>query len=82
MAGGKVVPISRNSLGTLGEYEALYAFCVVCGRDRELDRPALLKRHGDLPLRTLRRRLRCSACGTRDAEIRRVFRLPGSRPTR
>jgi hypothetical protein len=47
----KVVPIARNSLGTLGEREVLYAYCRRCKRDRPLNVPALLKRYGDLHLR-------------------------------
>lgn len=39
--GGKVVPIARNSLGTLGEREVLYAYCRRCKRDRPLNVPAL-----------------------------------------
>jgi hypothetical protein len=58
--GGKVVPIARNSLGTLGELEVLYAYCRRCKRDRPLNVPALLTRYGDLHLRRLRARLRCS----------------------
>ena len=74
---GNVVPIARNSLGTLGEAEALYAYCRVCKRSERLDAAALLGRHGDLPLRALRRRLRCTACGRSDAEVVRATRSPG-----
>jgi hypothetical protein len=75
--GRKVVPIARNSLGTLGELEVLYAFCRRCKRDRKLDVPALFRRYGDLHLRRLRARLRCSTCGAREAEIIRATTLPG-----
>ncbi len=74
---GNVVPIARNSLGTLGESEALHAYCRVCKRSERLDAPALIGRHGDLPLRALRRRLRCTVCGERDAEVVRSTRSPG-----
>jgi hypothetical protein len=74
--GGKVVPIARNSLGTLGELEVLYAYCRRCKRDRPLNGPALIKRYGDLHLRRLRARLRCTACGAREAEIIRAMTLP------
>jgi hypothetical protein len=74
--GRKVVPIARNSLGTLGELEVLYAYCRRCKRDRPLNVPALLKRYGDLHLRRLRARLRCTACGAREAEIIRATTLP------
>jgi hypothetical protein len=74
--GRKVVPIARNSLGTLGELEVLYAYCRRCKRDRPLNVPALLRRYGDLHLRRLRARLRCSTCGAREAEIIRATTLP------
>jgi hypothetical protein len=38
-----------------------------CGRQADLDLPALAERFGwDTPLTALRPRLRCSACGSRD----------------
>jgi hypothetical protein len=47
-----------------------------CRRSGRLDARAPLGRHGDLPLNTVRRRLRCSACGARDAELVRSTRRP------
>jgi hypothetical protein len=73
---GRVVPIGSNSLGSLGEREVLHAYCRRCKRAERLDRSALLDRHGDLHLRALRRRLRCTACGARDAEVIRATALP------
>ena len=73
---GRVVPIGSNSLGGLGEREVLHAYCRRCKSSERLDRSALLDRHGNLHLRALRRRLRCTACGARDAEIIRATALP------
>ena len=68
--------MASNSLATLGPLEVLFGYCRRCKRSGRLDARALLGRHGDLPLHTLRRRLRCTACGARDAELLRSTRLP------
>jgi hypothetical protein len=71
-SGGTVVPIGTS----LGGHERLHAYCRHCQRYRRLDVPVLLDRHGDLHLRALRRRLRCIACGARDAELIRTTAPP------
>ncbi len=70
------MPIGGTSLGSLSEHERLHAYCRRCKRYRSLDVLALLDRHGDLPLRALRRRLQCLRCGARDAEVIRATARP------
>jgi hypothetical protein len=59
-------------LRTLADYQGftLRAFCQACDRSIELDQPALITRFGpEVLLDTIRRRLRCRACGRRTERL-------------
>ena len=49
---------------------AIVAFCERCGRRTTLDRPKLPPK---VTIEALRRRLRCSGCGSRETSIRIVY---------
>ena len=51
----------------------LYAVCTDCERMEEVDRLGVIEKAGDMTVTDFRKRVRCSACGTRTEDIRIVF---------
>lgn len=51
---------------------SVWAWCGApfpCWHHAALDLPAIIDRYGDMPLDELKRRLRCTGCGWRPADI-------------
>ena len=64
--------VEIRTLRDLGHNFWLGASCGKCHRWRDLDRATLVSQLGeDITLDDLRRRLRCSVCGARDALLYR-----------
>ena len=63
-------PIVIRTLGDLTDGDALYGACDDCFRVETLDVGALLARLGsEITFADLCRRLRCTACGSRNAHL-------------
>ena len=64
----------RQASNTLDDFPAttfaIVAFCERCGRRAALDRENLPPK---VTIKALRRRLRCSGCGSRETSIRIVY---------
>jgi len=69
------VSASRNTLGDFpSDTFTLFAFCESCGHSSAVDR---VKAPDNLDVQALRGRLRCGACGVRQASIRIVYTAAG-----
>ena len=58
------------------DVDAIAAECLCCGYRGEVALAPLLERHGAVPFPEFARRLRCSACGSRDVDARPAWRNP------
>jgi hypothetical protein len=74
-------PVAIRALGDLGECDHMYAYCNRCRHSSQLDLEALRERYGNVTLKRLRARLRCSRCGARSVEMFHVWGAgPHGRP--
>jgi hypothetical protein len=69
-----VTPTSNTLADFPVETFTILAFCDACGRSRPLDRAAL---PAGLTVDALRRRLRCTACGSHETSIRIIYTAAG-----
>ena len=58
------------------DVDAISAHCLTCGYKGTLPLAPLLERHGETPFPTFARKLKCSACGSREIEARPAWRNP------
>ena len=63
-------PLRIETLGDHLTRDHLWAHCKECYRNMELDLPGLIERYGTaFPLVGIKSKLKCSACGKRNASI-------------
>jgi hypothetical protein len=65
-------PVVIRTIADLGPNVRLLAYCHACRHCSDLDIRGVLDCYGQIPLTTLRQRLRCSTCGARRPEVQQV----------
>lgn len=75
--------VRLDTLAAIRGKHAVWCYCLQCRRDKPLELEQLAERIGwDAPLLSLKSRLRCARCGSREVQTSLVYQPPPSTAVR